>query len=275
MAYGDGGMAPAASARCAIGEVLVGIAFRADLAIDDALGAHASSNKIARHRTGEAYMTLPHNNRLTEFGSELLDDFDTDFEAFAANVRADVSVELNGVFAYLRGERTRGLRCDMRDRPAPPSVHHGESAAWRNDDQGQAVGIVEQCRRFRNADDERIGSFGSPSLRLIGTSLLNAHNVRPMHLTGNDKPRIGRPKRLEHDLPVPQNRLFVIFDMQSAVQAGIRPFAHPARAAGEGNAHACLREEALVSKSLQSAMRPQRERIELRQGKLRAACHDS
>lgn len=261
------------AARCAVGEESVGIAFRADLAIDDALGAHAGIDKIAGHSIGEAHIAFSRNNWSCEFGGKLLGNFDADFEAFAANMRSDIGVELNGVFACLRGKLKRGFRRDMRNRPSPSGMHDGELAAWRSDDQRQAIGIVEQCRSIRSADDERISSFGSSALRLIDTPLLDAHDVRSMHLVGDDKLRIGRAERLEHDLAIPKNRPFIIFNMQIAVQGRIWTLAHPTCTAGESNAHACLRKQLLIGKDLQSAMRPQRERIELRQGKLRTASH--
>ena len=94
-----------------------------------------------------------------------------------------------------------------------------------------------------------------------------------MNLRRHDERSIRRAQRFKHNLPIARDGIGVIVHMRTAIQRGERAFAHAAITAGKRNAHARLNEEFLISKRPQRAMRPQRERIELWQGKLLADRH--
>lgn len=237
MTHGDGGMPAAASLCRSIGKVPVGIAFRANAAVGYALGLKPSGDEIAGHRPRKADMALPFHDRSAELGCELLGHFDADFEALASDMRPDVGVELRGVFTRLRGEFEGCLGGDMGDCAPPSPVPDGECAAWRDDDERKAVGEVEQRRDIGRYHDERIRAFRSLVLHLIGIPLAHAHDVRAMHLVGDDELGIGRAEGVEHDLTVARDGSWVVFDMRPAIQRRVRAFAHPALAVGERNAH--------------------------------------
>ncbi len=129
---------------------------------------------------------------------------------------------------------------DVGDNASPTGVNDGKCAGGSNQDNRDAVGEAEQGSHIRAGDDNRIGTARHALLRFdqVGRNRCpNRFDMRPVNLIRNEERNALATKR-PHDLTTILHHIVKhIVDMGAKVQRRIRPFAHPARAPGEGNAN--------------------------------------
>ena len=221
-------------------------------------------------------MMLVSKHGRTEFPGKRLSDLGAHLKAIAANMRAYVGIERASVISRHFLERARRLRGYARHGAPPPCMDDRKAAVWRNDDERKAVGKVQKRCDLGRPHHDGVGTFtclgaclGKCFAEILGIAGIHSDHVRPVNLVGHDQPSARRPESRKDDAAVPLDSLKVIAYMACAVERSVRPDAHSPAPARERDANPRSLVQGLVAEhgGANSAMRPQRERIERWHGK--------
>ncbi len=138
---------------------------------------------------------------------------------------------------------------DIGDNTTPTGMNNGKSTGGGHYDNRNAVGEAEQGCHIRAGNDNRIGAARHALLRFdqIGrTRRPNRFDMRSVNLIRNEE-RNAFPIERPHDLTAILHHIVkYVINMRAKIQGGVRPFAHPARAPGEGNANSKGFEQGVV-----------------------------
>lgn len=222
-------------------------------------------------------MTIVEKAVRAEFLRKAIAHVGPHLEAFSANTGADVRVRSSSDRCRIKPTRAtrlpietrdlgKRLTRDARNGAAPSRMRHGERAAWRHDNNWNAIGKAQKRRNVGRTHNDAVSTlagcvFVCRNGRIIG--ILDRYQISSVHLIGNDNPHAFRPERAHERSAVRIDRRPIIPHMRSEIELVIGRSAHTAASPRKSDAHAESIGERIVGNhgySLEAAFRKMRKR---------------